>query len=103
VTITTTSQYTVIGYTGYGRWMSIFGVAGGLLLWFARRRVKGLARAGALCCLALCILLPLGGCSGKLPSKNSDPTYPGTYTVTVTATDGTLTRSAAYTMTVTAK
>jgi hypothetical protein len=103
VTITTTSQYAVIGYGGLGQWMSIFGAAAGLLLWFARRRVKGLARAGALFGLALFFLLPLSGCSGKLPSKNSDPTYPGTYTVTVTATDGTLTRSAAYTMTVTAK
>lgn len=104
LTITTTSQYQVIGYTGgFGGWMAVFAAAGGALLWFARRRVQGMMRLAALCALALAVLLPLGGCSGKLPGRNTDPTYPGTYTITVSATDGTLTRSATYTMTVTAK
>jgi hypothetical protein len=47
--------------------------------------------------------LAITGCSGKLPAQNSVYTGPGTYTVTVSATDGFLTHSATYTLTVTAK
>jgi hypothetical protein len=43
------------------------------------------------------------GCSGKLPAQNSVYTGPGTYNITVSATDGFLVHSATYTLTVNAK
>ncbi len=54
VAITTTSQYTVIGYTGSvggGGWLSLVGVATGLLLWIRRRS------AGKLVALCLTFVL----------------------------------------------
>jgi hypothetical protein len=45
----------------------------------------------------------LTGCSGKLPAQNAGYTAPGTYTFTITATDGFLAHSATYSLTTTAK
>ncbi len=105
--ITTTSQYTVIGYGGLGfgsggksgPWLLLLSIASAAALFFTRRR--RLPRLTA----AIFFLAAMGlanlGCSGKLPSQNTNPTYPGTYTYTLSATDGTLTHTAAYTLTVT--
>jgi len=48
------------------------------------------------------ILLGAGslGCGSRDPDKNANPTYPGTYTYTVSATDGVLTHTATYTLSV---
>jgi len=43
------------------------------------------------------------GCSGKYPAKNASYTPPGTYTVTLSATDGFLVHTATYSLTVSAK
>jgi hypothetical protein len=53
--------------------------------------------------LLAAISLSMTGCTGKLPAQNAAFTGPGNYTVTVTATDGFLVRSATYSLTVTAK
>ena len=64
-------------------------------------------RAGVLMVMLAAVGLSLTGCTGKLPAQNAVYTGPGSYTVTVTATDvpagGVLTHSATYTLTVTAK
>ncbi len=105
VTITTTSQYTVIGYSGLGGpgVLSLAGLGTGLLLWFGRRRMRTAMRCG----LAVLVLgftaSTLSGCSGKLPAQNPVYTAPGTYTYTVSATDGFLVHSATYALTVTVK
>ena len=105
VTITTTAQYTVIGYGGLGGpgWLSLAGLGTGMLLWFGRRRMRSAARCG----LALIVLgfaaATLSGCSGKLPGQNPVYTAPGTYTYTLTATDGFLVHNATYALTVTVK
>jgi hypothetical protein len=110
VTITTTSQYVVIGYNagfGGGFWLSLAGVASGLLLWMRRRGLGPLARSGLtilLLCLSLgAACLGMTGCSGKLPAQNAVYTLPGSYTYTVSATDGFLVHAATYALTVTAK
>jgi hypothetical protein len=110
VTITTTSQYVVIGYNagfGGGFWLSLAGVASGLLLWMRRRGLGPLARSGLtilLLCLSLgAACLGMSGCSGKLPAQNAVYTLPGSYTYTVSATDGFLVHAATYALTVTAK
>lgn len=108
VTITTTSQYTVIGYSGLGAnrlpWLGLFSTlaAGGLLLNLRRRRSWLPRLTAAIALLALLGFANLG-CGSKDPSKNADPTMPGTYTYTVSATDGTLTHTATYSLTVTAR
>jgi uncharacterized protein YraI len=66
----------------------------------ARRR---LIRVSLFALLLTATGLAIIGCSGKLPAKNSVYTGPGTYAVTVSATDGFLTHSATYTLTVTAQ
>ena len=110
VTITTTSKFTVVGYGGLGGpaggwlgWLWLVGVASGLLLWFGRRSTGRLARV----CLLLVLLgagaASLSGCSGMLPAMNAQYTAPGSYTYTLTATDGILVHSATYTLQVTAK
>ncbi len=104
VTLTTTSQYTVVGYGGFGGrgylWLVALGT--GLLLW--RRRSAGtMLRSGLAIALLAAIGLGMSGCSGKLPTQNAAYTGPGSYTIKVTATDGFLTRSATYTLTVTSK
>ena len=110
VTITTTSQYTVIGYAGSiggTGWMSLVGVGMGLLLWMRRRSAGQLLRSGLALAAMTFILgaatIGMSGCSGLLPAKNVVYTSPGTYTYTVTATDGFLVHSTTYTLTVTAQ
>ena len=105
IAITTTSQYTVIGYGGFGGrgllWM--VGLGSGLLLLAGRRRAGSLARF----CLLLTMLgaasIGVSGCSGKLPAQNAVYTAPGTYNYTLTATDGFLVHSATYALSVTVK
>jgi hypothetical protein len=104
VSLSTTSQYTVIGYGGLGGrgvlWL--MAVGSGWLLWRRRKSANTLLRSGLAVALLAAIGLALTGCSGKLPAQNPAYTGPGTYTVTVTATDGFLVHSATYTLTVTA-
>ena len=111
VTITTTSQYAVIGYSGFGAGgrslcaLLLAALAGssGLLLLRRRRRMGGFA---GLCTLAVCALalsFVISGCSGKYPAQNAPYTPAGTYTYTVTATDGFLKHSAVYTLVVSAQ
>lgn len=106
VPITTTAKYTVVGYGGFGGGLlvTLFGAAGGTLVWsIRRRRGNTLVRA----CLTVLLLAGIGtwttGCSGKLPDLNNPYTAPGTYTYTLTASDGFLTHTATYSLTVTAK
>ncbi len=101
--ISTTSQYTVIGYTGGfgGGWLWLFAVGSGLFIW-KKRRSAGMARMGVLM-LLLAAGLTLSGCSGKLPAENNPYTAPGAYTYTLTATDGIITHSATYTLNVSVK
>jgi hypothetical protein len=100
VAITTTSQYTVVGYSGFLPLLALFG---GTLLWLARRKTRtpALFLLGAFVLTATSLLTT--GCSGKYPDKNAVYTAPGSYTYTLTATDGFLTHSATYTLGVTAK
>jgi hypothetical protein len=106
-TITTTSTYTVIGYTGSiggNGWLSLIGVATGLMLWLRRRTLSKSLRSGLTLALMAVMLgaatLGMSGCSGKLPAKNANPTVPGSYTYTITATDGFLQHSTTYSLTV---
>ena len=105
VNLMTTSQYTVIGYGGFGGrgMLWLVGVGSGWLLWRRRKSANALLRAGLAVAVLAAIGLGMTGCSGKLPAQNAAYTGPGTYTVTVTATDGFLVHSAMYTLTVTAK
>jgi hypothetical protein len=105
VNLTTTSQFTVIGYGGLGgRWyLWLMGMCTGVLLWRGRKRAGVMLRSGLAIALIAAIGLGMSGCSGKLPTQNAAYTGPGSYTVQMTATDGFLTRSATYTLTVTAK
>ena len=102
VTATTTAQYTVIGYTGAGNarsaWLALATGLSALLLFFVRRR-RGF-QALVLPVLLLALAAANLGCSGKLPDRTADPTYPGTYTYTVTVTDGTLSHNATFNLSV---
>jgi hypothetical protein len=110
VSFTTTSQYTVIGYSGYGgEWMWLAAAASGWLVWRRRRRGRAFlphlkieiwGTRGLLAVLLGVMGLWLTGCTGKLPDQNPAWTSPGNYTVTVSATDGFLVRSATYNLTV---
>ena len=102
VSIGTTSQYTVIGYSGFGErgLLWLVAAASGWLLWRRRRSGRALLRGGLLLALLAAMGLGLTSCSGKLPAENPAWTAPGNYTVTVTATDGLLSHSAAYSLTV---
>jgi Abnormal spindle-like microcephaly-assoc'd, ASPM-SPD-2-Hydin len=104
ITMNTTSQYTVVGYGGFGGrgYLWLVGVGTGLLLWRRRKMMSGTMRNGLLLLLAVAGI-SLTGCSGKIPAQNSAYTGPGSYTVTVTATDGFLVHSATYTLAVSAK
>jgi hypothetical protein len=120
VSITTTSEYTVIGYTGGAGggadapkmlfWL--IAVGSGLLLCLRRGRTSGLVRWVPIALLMLSSSILLTGCSGKLPAKNSiytpatgssgaPPGTGGGYTYTLTVTDGFLVHSATYTLKVT--
>jgi hypothetical protein len=110
VTINTTSQYTIIGFSGLGGgpWLWLLALASGALLFITRRGAPGRrfirsARLGLFALLLTATGLALTGCSGKLPAQHSVYTGPGAYTITVSATDGFLTHSATYTLTVTAQ
>ena len=105
ITLNTTSQYTVVGYGGFGGrgYLWLVGAGTGLLLWRRRKNLSPAMRAGLLLGMVAVVGLSLTGCSGKIPAKNVAYTGPGSYTVTVTATDGFLVHSAAYTLAVTAK
>lgn len=105
VTITTTSQYTVVGYSGAGGgdFLWLIAWASGCLLWMRRRSAGKLARCLliVICMAASCCAMT--GCSGTQPAKNAVYTTPGTYTYTVTATDGFLVHSATYSLKVVAQ
>ena len=103
VSIRTTSNYTIVGYGGLdGRYLWLIGFGSGWLLWRKRAGRTRQARL-FLAFLAMVCGLSLLGCTGKLPDKNPEYTAPGSYLVTVTATDGFLVHSATYTLTVNAK
>ena len=109
VKITTTSQYAVVGFAGVARGLAaaLFVVASGLLLLL--RRFKSMPdslaalRIGVIALFALTLGLSLSGCSGKQPALNTPYTPAGTYSYTVTATDGFLKHSATYSLVVTAQ
>jgi hypothetical protein len=105
VQITTVSEYTVVGYGGFGGrgLLWLVGAGTGLLLYVRRRSLGRLARAGVLVLLVGVVGLSATGCSGKYPAKNALYTPPGTYTVTLSATDGFLVHTASYSLTVSAK
>jgi hypothetical protein len=103
--IVTTSQYTVVGYGGFGGtgilWLG--GMVSGWLLWRTRRRAGTMLRCGLMLAVLAAIGMAMAGCSGKLPAQNPAFTSPGSYTVTVTATDGFLVRTATYSLNVSSK
>lgn len=95
VHVTTVAQYTVIGYGGAGNaWTLIAAGLGGLIVFKLRRKKDW--RGAALVALALMAGGFSAGCAGKTPGQNANPTLPGKYTYTVTATDGLVTRSASF-------
>jgi hypothetical protein len=111
VSIGTTSQYTVIGYSGFGGrgLLWLVAAASGWLLWRKRRsgraflphlKIEIWGTRGLLLALLAAMGLGLTSCTGKLPAENGAWTAPGNYTVTVTATDGQLSHSATYSLTV---
>jgi hypothetical protein len=70
-----------------------------VLLLLARRRGVAVRLVVVLMVGAACAV-GLTGCSGKLPDKNAVFTGPGTYAITVSATDGFLVRTRVFTLTV---
>lgn len=102
MTITTTSQYTVIGYSGFGAktWMCLLAILSTGTLLVRGRRGKTLPRLAATVLLLVVMGIANLGCGSQDPAKNATPTLPGTYTYTVTATDGKLSHTATYTLTV---
>ncbi len=104
ITITTGSKYTVIGYGGTGKGLlALLAIGSGLLLCLRRKRAGALVRISLTLCLLAAAGLMTTGCSGKLPAENESYTSPGNYTYTVTATDGFLSHSNTYALTVNAK
>ena len=99
--ITTTPKYTIVGYGGFGLgWIGAGSIMLSVVVFRRRYRIARLAvfiLAGGMLCGALT------SCSGKLPDVNPTYTAPGSYTYTVTGTDGFLVHSATYTLTVSAK
>jgi hypothetical protein len=100
--LTTTSQFTVIGYGGFGgsRYLWLVAALSAWLLWRTRRKSRIVLRSMLAIALFAGIGLSITGCSGKLPVQNPAYTAPGSYTIKVSATDGFLVRSATYTLTV---
>ena len=105
VAITTTSQYAIIGFASLsgGGWLAIVSTGSLSLLWLTRRRAGTLPRLALFLCALAASSLAITGCSGKVPQSNPNRTPPGSYTYTLTATDGILTHSATFTLNVTAK
>jgi hypothetical protein len=103
--IVTTSQYTIVGYGGFGAtgvlWLG--GMVSGWLLWRTRRRAGTRLRCGLMLAVLAAVGMAMTGCSGKLPAQNPAFTSPGSYVITVTATDGFLVRTATYTLKVSSK
>jgi hypothetical protein len=112
--VSTVSEYTVIGYGGLGGggWLWLAGTGTGLLLLLQRRkasrkdwRKEWRKLQGLFTAILLAVVTAaagLTGCSGKIPAKHANYTPSGSYTVTLTATDGFLTHSATYALDVTA-
>ena len=106
IQITTTAQYTVIGYGGLGSGgglMLLLALGSGGLLWVSRKRTGTLVRSGMVLVLLAAGTLMSSGCSGKLPSQNAVYTAAGPHSFTVTATDGIITHSVTYMLNVTVK
>ena len=104
ISFSTTSQFSVVGYgAASGNWLWLVGGGSGLLLLLTRRRTGNLARGALFAVMLLAFGLSVTGCSGRLPAQNSAYTGPGSYSVTVTATDGFLIHSASYNLGVSAK
>ncbi len=105
VAITTTAQYAVVGYGGFGAtgWLWLVGFGSGALLFLGRRRLNTGMRGVLVLLIVAAGTASLTGCSGKLPAVNANATVPGNYTYTITATDGILSRSATYMLNVTVK
>lgn len=104
VTITTTSQYTVIGYSGFGSrnhpWLLLLALLSTATLFFAKRARSALPRLTFAAVLLVLLGVSNLGCGSKTPAANATPTLPGTYTYTVSATDGLLSHTATYSLTV---
>jgi hypothetical protein len=106
VAITTTSEYTVVGYgsaLGGGGWFSLLGIATGGLLWIRRRQLRSSLRLLVVGVLAGTLCFGLSACNGNLPVRNAVYTPAGSYTYTLTATDGFLVHQATYSLNVTAR
>ncbi len=104
VTITTGSKYVVVGYGGVGGgWLWLVAVGSGCLLWVKRKNAGSLLRGSLVLLVLAAAAFSATGCSGKQPAQNPTYTPPGTYSFTVTATDGFLVHSATYSLTVAAK
>jgi endonuclease/exonuclease/phosphatase family metal-dependent hydrolase len=117
LTITTTSKYTVIGYGGLlfapghrGLLATLMALCAAALLFAGRQRASLIftkqrhAIRLLLAFAALSLMAgAMSGCGNKNPALNSSYTSPGTYNILITATDGTITHTAAYSLTVTAK
>ena len=108
-TIVTTSKYAVIGYGSLlfaprhrGLLATLLTLCGAGLLVVARRS----SRAARLLLAFVALSVAAGGMSGcgtRNPALNAPYTAPGTYEILITASDGTSTRTATYSLTVTAK
>jgi hypothetical protein len=95
VTITTTPPYGVVDPGGL---LWLFGVGGG---WMVSRRRRRFGRVALLMVVLAALAMGTTGCTGKEPVANTPYTAPGSYTVTLTATDGFLVHSVTYALTVT--
>ena len=96
----------MVGFGGLGGngLLSLIALGSGLLLWMKRRSAGALARFSLGMVLLAATTLLASGCSGPAAGGlNAQYTAPGNYTYTLTATDGFLTRTATYTLTVSAK
>ncbi len=101
VLIVTQSKYTLVGYGGFPMgWLMLAPLGAGLALFVTRRRSSSTLKWGLWMLIVAAGTTGLTGCSGKIPALNSSYTPPGNYVVTFTATDGILTRTTNYNLTV---
>jgi hypothetical protein len=110
ITITTTAQYGVIGFgglgfktRGIGGLLALLALSSAGLMWRWRDHAAALRRSVWMLVAFTVVCGLLSGCGGKTPAANAVYTIPGPYAYTVMATDGFLTHSATYTLTVTSK
>jgi hypothetical protein len=105
VAISSTSKFAVVGFGGLGGngLLSLIALGSGALLWLKRRSAVTFARISLGIVFMAAASLLATGCSGQQPAQNAQFTAPGSYTYTITATDGFLVRTVTYTLTVTAK